>query len=270
MTTRQYRRCRVIARSGWKKPVASIVAACGGRNGRPVVPVRRCGAGGIFKALRTRRMAGALTRWPSLSSSPWIRWYPRPLFPVASRPVQHGGTGAGRRPSCPVRAGLLAGGEAAVPAQDGAGGDQPVHPQPRGAGAGSARRGPRGRPSPAEAAAGPGAARRPRAAAPAAQRPWRPMTGQAGPASRSAGQDEIQQAQGHGPSSCRTPDPSPSRQLTGPCRLLTPHRQFTGGGRQGRQAVALTGPFRSMQATAMSSVRVSSPVKAASKVSHQA
>jgi hypothetical protein len=26
-------------------------------------------------ALRTRRIVEALTRWPSLSSSPWIRWY---------------------------------------------------------------------------------------------------------------------------------------------------------------------------------------------------
>ena len=36
------------------------------------------GAGGIFSALRTRRIVEALTRWPSLSSSPWIRWYPQP------------------------------------------------------------------------------------------------------------------------------------------------------------------------------------------------
>ena len=34
------------------------------------------------------------------------------------------------RPSRPVRIGLLAGGQAAVPAQDGAGGDQPVRSQP--------------------------------------------------------------------------------------------------------------------------------------------
>jgi hypothetical protein len=26
----------------------------------------------------------ALTRYPSLSSLPWIRWYPQPLFSVAS------------------------------------------------------------------------------------------------------------------------------------------------------------------------------------------
>ena len=43
---------------------------------------------------------------------------------------QRGDLGADRRPSRPVRVGPLAGDEAAVPAQDGAGGDQPVHPQP--------------------------------------------------------------------------------------------------------------------------------------------
>ena len=43
---------------------------------------------------------------------------------------QRGDLGADRRPSHPVRVGPLAGDQAAVPAQDGAGGDQPVHPQP--------------------------------------------------------------------------------------------------------------------------------------------
>ena len=42
---------------------------------------------------------------------------------------QRGDLGADRRASCPVRVGPVAGGQAAVPAQDGAGGDQPVHPQ---------------------------------------------------------------------------------------------------------------------------------------------
>ena len=43
---------------------------------------------------------------------------------------QLGNLSAGRRPSRPVRIGPLAGDQAAVPAQDGAGGDQPVSPQP--------------------------------------------------------------------------------------------------------------------------------------------
>ncbi len=37
--------------------------------------------------------------------------------------------GADRRPSCPVQVGPVAADQAAVPAQYGAGGDQPVHPQ---------------------------------------------------------------------------------------------------------------------------------------------
>jgi hypothetical protein len=45
------------------------------------VPLR---AGGIFIALSTRPIVEALTLWPSLSSSPWIRWSPQPWFSVAS------------------------------------------------------------------------------------------------------------------------------------------------------------------------------------------
>ena len=51
----------------------------------PGAPDGRWGAGGIFSALRTRRIVDALTRWPTLSSSPWILLYPQPLFSVASR-----------------------------------------------------------------------------------------------------------------------------------------------------------------------------------------
>jgi len=43
---------------------------------------------------------------------------------------QRGDLGADRRPSCPVGVGPLASDQAAVPPQDSAGGDQPVHPQP--------------------------------------------------------------------------------------------------------------------------------------------
>jgi hypothetical protein len=52
------------------------------------VAVRRSGAGGIFSALRTRRMVDALTWWPSLRSSPWILLYPQPWFSVASRSMR--------------------------------------------------------------------------------------------------------------------------------------------------------------------------------------
>ena len=37
----------------------------------------RGGAGGIRRCLRILRIVEAPTRWPSLSSSPWKRWYPR-------------------------------------------------------------------------------------------------------------------------------------------------------------------------------------------------
>jgi hypothetical protein len=55
------------------------------------LPPSRAGAPfrrrGIFRALRTRRIVDAPTRWPGLSSSPWIRWYPQPRFSVASRSI---------------------------------------------------------------------------------------------------------------------------------------------------------------------------------------
>ena len=102
-------------------------------------------------------------------------------------PDQRGDLGADRRPSCLVRVGPLPGDQAAVPAQDGAGGDQPVYPQLSWQVAGSARPGRRGRPSRAGAWDWSGAARRPRAAAPAAPRPWTLTIGRAGPASRRAG-----------------------------------------------------------------------------------
>jgi hypothetical protein len=52
-----------------------------------LVSVCRLGAGGIFRPFRIRRIVDAPTRWPSLSSSPWIRWYPQPVLSVASRSI---------------------------------------------------------------------------------------------------------------------------------------------------------------------------------------
>jgi hypothetical protein len=49
------------------------VAAWARRNCRQLMSVCRFGAGGIRRNRSTRRMVDALTRWPSLSSSPWIR-----------------------------------------------------------------------------------------------------------------------------------------------------------------------------------------------------
>ena len=54
-----------------------------------------------------------------------------PAVVLGGEPLdRRGDLGADRRPSCPVRVGPLAGDQAAVPPQDGAGGDQPVHPKP--------------------------------------------------------------------------------------------------------------------------------------------
>ena len=143
-------------------------------------------AGGIFSAFRTRRMVDVPTRWPSFSSSPWIRWYPQPLFSVASRSISAAISAlTGGRPvrfryvhlrvtrrRCQRRTvpGVTSRYLAALPA-----------------GAGSARRGPPGRPSRAGAGNWRGAARRPRAAVRATRRPWKPTTGRAESASRRAG-----------------------------------------------------------------------------------
>jgi hypothetical protein len=75
-------------------------------------------------------MADAPTRGPGFSSSPWILLHPRLGFSVASRSMSAVISAlAGGRP-LPVRAGRRAVDQAAVPAQDGAGRDQPVPPQP--------------------------------------------------------------------------------------------------------------------------------------------
>src|SRR5690348_18162355 len=88
MTNRQDSRCRVTAQPAWKTSVASIVDAWVCRNFRHVVSERRSGAGGVFSALRTLRIVDAPTRWPSLSSSPWILLYTQLLFSVASRAMR--------------------------------------------------------------------------------------------------------------------------------------------------------------------------------------
>jgi hypothetical protein len=76
-----------VARLHEAKDMASIVAALRVQE----LPPRGVGAplrsGGIFRALSTRRIVEAPTLWPSLRSSPWIRWYPQPWFSVASRSI---------------------------------------------------------------------------------------------------------------------------------------------------------------------------------------
>jgi hypothetical protein len=55
--------------------------------------------------------------------------YPQPVL-GGELLDQHDDLGADRRPSCPVRVGPLPDDQAAVPPQDGAGGDQAMRPQP--------------------------------------------------------------------------------------------------------------------------------------------
>ena len=90
--------------------------------------MRRFGAGGIFKALRIRRIVEAPTRWPSVSNSPWIRWYPHEVFSVASRSM----SAVISVLTGPVEVGPLLSDQAAVPPEHSAGRDQPVRPQPSG------------------------------------------------------------------------------------------------------------------------------------------
>ncbi len=84
---KQYKRWRVTAQSTWKKSQASIVVAWVRTNCRHVESVCRWGAGGIRRALRTRRIVETPTRWPSLSSSPWILLYPQQGFSLARRSI---------------------------------------------------------------------------------------------------------------------------------------------------------------------------------------
>jgi hypothetical protein len=71
--TKKTIRFRVTAQSTWKKSTASMVEDCARRTCRHVVSVDRDGAGGIRRSWRIVRIVDAPTRWPSLSSSPWIR-----------------------------------------------------------------------------------------------------------------------------------------------------------------------------------------------------
>ena len=126
MTNKQYRRRRVQAQSTGKKPVASVVAAGGCKNPRPLMPVRRCGAGGIGRVLRTRPIVDALTRraeFERLGLDPVVS----PAVVLDGEPLnERGDVGADWRPSRPVWVGPLPGDQAPAPSQDGAGCDQPV------------------------------------------------------------------------------------------------------------------------------------------------
>ena len=92
--------------------------------------VRRFGAGGIRNALRTRRTVEALTRWPSLSSSPCVSARKPPGVVLGSEPLDERSDSALTGwPDPSMRIGPLPGDQAAVPPEHGARRDQPVHPQ---------------------------------------------------------------------------------------------------------------------------------------------
>src|SRR5690348_8217112 len=130
MTNRQYRRCRVTAQSTGEKPAASIVAAWVRGNCRQAVSVCRSGAGGDLQGLEVTadgRCADPVAGFQQLALDPLVS--PAGIF--GSEPLdERGDLGTGRRPSPPLRAGPRAADQAAVPAQDGAGHDQPAPPRP--------------------------------------------------------------------------------------------------------------------------------------------
>src|SRR6266851_527914 len=109
MTEKQDRSRRVTAQSTGKKPVAGVAAAWAGKNPRQLMPVCRCGAGGIGRVLRTRPIADALTRraeFEQLGLDPLVS----PAVVLGGEPLnERGDVGADWRPSRPVRAGPLPG-----------------------------------------------------------------------------------------------------------------------------------------------------------------
>ena len=129
MTNRQYRRCSVSAQSTWKKSVASIVDAWACRNCSHVVSVRRFGPGDLpgLEDAADGGCADPVAEFERLALDPLVS----PAVVLGGEPLDEPcDLGADRRPSRPVRVGPNTADRAAVPAQDGTGGDQPVHPQP--------------------------------------------------------------------------------------------------------------------------------------------
>ena len=154
------------------KSAARMFLACPARNARQVWP-DRVGAGSMPALSRIRHTVDGAILYPRPVSSPWMRWLcrvrhnsctPQPLFSVASRSISAVSSAlVGGRPvtSRCIRRLLGKGLISAVKTA--------------------------GRSSSARAGDGCGAARRPRAAAPAAPRSWRPLSDRAGQASRRAG-----------------------------------------------------------------------------------
>src|ERR1700747_2297995 len=122
MTNRQYSRCRVTAQSMWKKSVASIAGCLGVQE----FPPRHVGAPlwcrGSLQRLEDpadRGRTNPVAELEQLALDPLVS----PAVVLSGELLDEGGDlGADRRPSCPVGADPLAADQAAVAAQDGAGG----------------------------------------------------------------------------------------------------------------------------------------------------
>src|ERR1700749_3369861 len=129
MTNKQYRRRSDTAQSTWKKSAGRIVAAWACRNCRHVVSVRRLGAGDLqgFEDPADGGCADPVAELEQLALDPLVP----PAVVLGGEPLdQRGDLAAARRPSRPVRVRPPAVAQAAVPAQDRAGGDQLVPPRP--------------------------------------------------------------------------------------------------------------------------------------------
>jgi hypothetical protein len=116
----------------WKKSVASMVAACCAQElppGRAGLPLR-CGRDlQRSEDAADRGSADPVAEFPELALDPLVS----PAVSLAGEPLdQDGDLGGDRRAARPVRVRPLPGNRAAVPAQHGSRGDQPVRPQAAG------------------------------------------------------------------------------------------------------------------------------------------
>jgi hypothetical protein len=107
-----------------------MVVACAHMNCRQVVSMCRFGARGYLQVLEDpadRGCTDPVAEFQQLALDPLVS----PAGVLDGEPLdERGNIGADRRPACPVRAGPLPGDQTAMPPKDGAGRDQPVHPQP--------------------------------------------------------------------------------------------------------------------------------------------
>ena len=184
------------------------------RNCAQVVSACRLGAGGIVSAVQTRPIVDAPTRWPSVSSSPWIR-FPSCGSGVASRSMSAAISAlTGGRPARTGQAGFRVTRRRChrrtVP-----GGDQPVHRQPSRQEAD--QRGEHSAAGPVQARPRIGAAQHGDLVPQYQQLRVRGgglAAGQDQPPAQPR-EDQVEQTEGHRQSSRLTPDPGASLQLTG-------------------------------------------------------